>query len=56
MTKGDLINLPAGIYHRFTTDKTNYTVAMRSFSGEPVWKALKPDNDNIIRQNYMKRE
>ena len=54
MGKGDLINLPAGLYHRFTTDRLNYIVAMRLFCGEPNWKALKPDDNNLIRKNYKK--
>ncbi|KAK5609308.1 1,2-dihydroxy-3-keto-5-methylthiopentene dioxygenase [Crenichthys baileyi] len=54
MEKGDLITLPAGIYHRFTLDETDYTKAMRLFVGEPVWKAYnRPADDFDIRQNYV---
>ncbi|XP_042292824.1 1,2-dihydroxy-3-keto-5-methylthiopentene dioxygenase [Thunnus maccoyii] len=54
MSKGDLITLPAGIYHRFTMDETNYTKAMRLFVGEPVWKAHnRPADDFDIRKKYV---
>ena len=34
---GDLIVLPAGMFHRFTLDEGNYGKFMRLFVGEPVW-------------------
>lgn len=54
ISKGDLITLPAGIYHRFTVDETNYTKAMRLFVGEPVWKAYnRPADDFDTRKAYV---
>jgi len=35
--KGDLMTLPEGIYHRFTTDETDMIHAMRLFVGQPIW-------------------
>ncbi|XP_016111955.1 acireductone dioxygenase [Sinocyclocheilus grahami] len=54
VSKGDLITLPAGIYHRFTVDESNYTKVMRLFVGEPVWKAYnRPADDSDIRKAYV---
>ncbi|XP_006626443.1 acireductone dioxygenase [Lepisosteus oculatus] len=54
MMKGDMITLPAGIYHRFTVDENNYTKAMRLFVGEPVWKAYnRPADDFDVRKQYV---
>ncbi|XP_074547421.1 acireductone dioxygenase [Halichoeres trimaculatus] len=54
LTKGELITLPAGIYHRYTPDETEYTKAMRLFVGEPVWKAYnRPADEFEIRQKYI---
>ncbi|XP_066571858.1 acireductone dioxygenase [Amia ocellicauda] len=53
MKKGDMITLPAGIYHRFTMDENNYTKAMRLFVGEPVWKAYnRPADEFDARKQY----
>lgn len=55
MEKGDMITLPAGIYHRFTLDENNYVKAMRLFVGEPVWTAYNRPADNFpARKQYMK--
>ncbi|KAK4114059.1 Acireductone dioxygenase [Canariomyces notabilis] len=56
LEKDDLIILPAGIYHRFTTDESNYVHAMRLFKDEPKWTPLNRSEDldsNPHRKQYV---
>uniref|UniRef100_A0A8D0SNL7 Acireductone dioxygenase n=1 Tax=Sus scrofa TaxID=9823 RepID=A0A8D0SNL7_PIG len=55
MEKGDLITLPAGIYHRFTLDEQNYVKAMRLFVGDPVWTPYNRPADHLeARGQYLR--
>ncbi|KAI0295049.1 1,2-dihydroxy-3-keto-5-methylthiopentene dioxygenase [Multifurca ochricompacta] len=53
---GDLLVLPAGIYHRFTLDELNQIKALRLFKEEPKWipYVRGPETEaNPYRVNYI---
>ncbi|KAG7452266.1 Acireductone dioxygenase [Guyanagaster necrorhizus] len=57
LTAGDLIALPAGIYHRFTLDTSDNVRTVRLFKDVPKWTALNrgPETENHpIRIAYLK--
>ncbi|QDS70442.1 1,2-dihydroxy-3-keto-5-methylthiopentene dioxygenase [Venturia effusa] len=56
LEKGDLMIMPAGIYHRFTTDEKDYTKAMRLFKDDPKWTPLNRGEEtdgNEYRKAYL---
>ncbi|KAH7924184.1 Acireductone dioxygenase [Leucogyrophana mollusca] len=57
MSAGDLMVLPAGIYHRFTLDEKNRVRTMRLFKDEPKWIAYNrgiETDTSPYRLDYLK--
>uniref|UniRef100_A0A914UI97 Acireductone dioxygenase n=1 Tax=Plectus sambesii TaxID=2011161 RepID=A0A914UI97_9BILA len=53
---GDLLVLPAGIYHRFTVDTNDYIKVVRLFKGVPVWTAHnRPAEEMDARLKYVQK-
>lgn len=57
VTKGTLIILPEGIYHRYTNDTNDYIQALRLFVGEPIWTPYNrtdiSEGDDSSRKKYI---
>jgi methylthioribulose-1-phosphate dehydratase len=55
---GDVLELPAGSYHRFICDRSDYIKALRLFKGNPVWTPIPvcaADDDHEVRKEYCSR-
>ncbi|KAJ3748374.1 Acireductone dioxygenase ARD family [Lentinula detonsa] len=57
VSAGDLLVIPAGIYHRFTVDEGDLVQAVRLFKDEPKWSAIyrgAESDANPHRIDYLK--
>ncbi|KAH7438766.1 hypothetical protein KP509_04G030700 [Ceratopteris richardii] len=52
--KNDMLVVPAGMYHRFTLDESEYIKALRLFKGYPVWTPhYRPQDEHPSRKDYI---
>jgi len=57
VTPGDLLILPAGIYHRFTVDESDKAELVRLFKEKPNWTSHirgEETDASIYHEQYMK--
>ncbi|KAG7008601.1 1,2-dihydroxy-3-keto-5-methylthiopentene dioxygenase [Physcia stellaris] len=58
LEEGDLLVLPAGLYHRFTVDMDEGIIAERFFQTRTGWTALKRSEEtekNSVRIEYLRK-
>ena len=57
VARGDLLVVPAGIYHRFVTTESDHIKALRLFKDEPKWQAIgksETADTSTVRKDYLK--
>jgi methylthioribulose-1-phosphate dehydratase len=52
---GHVVELPAGSYHRFVPDRSDYIKAIRLFKGAPIWTPIDKDETHPVRKAYVAR-